>query len=78
VFEWGVGLSPTATVRDAGIGVIASDHSVVSERVVSLTVEGIPDEKPALTVAEFDDRGLIRSYRSYYDELAILHQVAAR
>jgi hypothetical protein len=63
-------------VGDAGIGVIVADHTVVSERVVSLTGEGIPYEERAVTVAEFDDRGLIRSFRSYYDKLAILDQIA--
>jgi hypothetical protein len=47
VLEWDGRLSPTATVRDAGIGVISADHAVVSERVVNLTAEGIPYEERA-------------------------------
>jgi ketosteroid isomerase-like protein len=77
VLEWDVRLSPTATVRDAGVGVIAADHTVVSERIVNLTAEGIPYEERAVTVYEFDDAGLIHSLRSYYDKLAIMHQIAS-
>lgn len=77
VFEWDVRLSPTAVVRPAGVGVIVSDHTIVSERVVNLTAEGIPYEERAVTVLEIDDAGLIRRMRSYYDKLAIMHQVAS-
>ena len=77
VFEWDIRLSPTATVRYAGIGVIATDHTAVAERVVSLTAEGIPHDEHALTVFEFDDASRIRSLRSYYDKLAIMHQIAS-
>jgi hypothetical protein len=77
VLEWDVRLSPTAVVRATGTGVIASDHTVVSERVVNLTAEGIPYEEQAFTVVELDDRGLIRRLRSYYDKLAIMHQIAS-
>jgi ketosteroid isomerase-like protein len=77
VFEWDVRLSPTAVVRHAGVGVIATDHTIVSERIVNLTAEGIPYEERAITVIEVDDAGLIRSMRSYYDKLAIMHQVAS-
>jgi len=78
VFEWDARLSPTATVRDAGIGVITSDHAVVSERIVNLTAEGIPYEERAISVMELDDAGQIRSIRSYYDKLAIMDQIASR
>jgi ketosteroid isomerase-like protein len=77
VLEWDVHLSPTAVVRDAGMGLITADHVAVSERVVSLTADGIPYEERAVTVFEFDDGGLIRGMRSYYDKLAIMHQVAS-
>jgi ketosteroid isomerase-like protein len=78
VLDWDVRLSPTASVRDAGIGVLASDRTVVAERVVSLTYHGIPYEEPAATIYEFDEAGKIRRLRSYYDKLAIMDQVASR
>lgn len=77
VLEWDVRLSPTAVVRDAGIGTIGAERTVVAERVVSLSAEGVPYEETAVTMFEFDDAGLIRSMRSYYDRLAIMHQVAS-
>lgn len=77
VLEWDVGLSPTATVRTTGIGVITSGHAIVSERVVNLTAEGIPYEERAVTITEVDDVGLIRSMRTYYDKLAVMHQIAS-
>lgn len=78
VFEWDVRLSPTAAVHDAGIGVVATDHAVVSERVVDLTADGVPYHERAVSVMEVDEAGRIRSLRSYYDKLEILHQVASR
>lgn len=78
VLEWDVRLSPTASVRDAGCGVMVSGRTVVWERVVSLTAEGIPYEHPAVTVFELDDEGRIRRLRSYYDKLAVLDRVASR
>lgn len=77
VFEWDIRLSPTAEVRDAGCGVVASGRTVVWERVVSLTADGVPYEEPAVTVYELDDEGRIVRLRSYYDKLALMHQVAS-
>lgn len=78
VLEWDVRLSPTASVRDTGRGVVVSGRTAVSERVVSLTAKGIPYEEPAATVFEFDDQGRIVRLRSYYDKLALMHQIASR
>jgi ketosteroid isomerase-like protein len=77
VFEWDIRLSPTAVVHDAGIGVVALGHTLISERVVNLTAEGIPYEERAVSIMELNDDGLIRSLRSYYDKLAIMQQVAS-
>jgi hypothetical protein len=65
-------------VRDAGVGLLVDGQAAVSERVRSLTFEDIPYEERAATVFEFDDDGKIRRYRSYYDKLALMHQIAAR
>jgi len=32
----------------------------------------------AVTIVEFDDSGLIRPFRSHYDKLAVLDQIASR
>ena len=37
----------------------------------------MPFRQDAVTVPEFDDAGLIRRYRSYYDKLAVLDQITA-
>jgi len=78
LFDWDARLSPTASVRDAGVGVVVSGQTVVWERVVSLSYESIPYEEAATTVVEFDDAGKIRRLRSYYDKLALMDQIASR
>jgi ketosteroid isomerase-like protein len=78
LLDWDVRLSPAATVRDAGIGVHVAEHTAVSERVISLTFEGIPYEEQAVTVFEFDEEGKIRRLRSYYDKLALMDEIASR
>ena len=77
-FQWDVDLSPTVTIDDVGIGVsVADEATVVWERVIHLTYEGIPYREDAATIVELDDSGLICRYRSYYDKLAIVDQVAS-
>ena len=78
LFDWDARLSPTASVRDAGVGVVVSGQTVVWEHVVSLSYESIPYEEAATTVVEFDDAGKIRRLRSYYDKLALMDQIASR
>jgi ketosteroid isomerase-like protein len=78
LLDWDARLSPTATVRDAGVGVLVCGQTVVWEHVVSLTYESIPYEEEATKVFEFDDGGKIRRLRSYYDKLAIMDQIASR
>ncbi len=77
LFEWDVRMSPTATVRDAGLGVLVSGRTVVWERELDLTAEGVGYVEKAATMLIFDDAGLIRQVRSYYDKLAILDQIAS-
>jgi len=77
VLEQDVGASPTATVRDTGLGVLVAGRSVVWERQVTLTVKGVPVREDAVTILEFDDAGLIGQFRSYYDKLGMMHQVAS-
>ena len=77
VLEWDFGLSPTATVSDSGIGILTSGRTIVWERVVDLTADGIPYQEHAVMVIEVGEDGLIRSVRSYYDKLAILHEIAS-
>lgn len=78
VFEWDAKLSPTASVRECGVGVLVFGRTAVAERVISLTYEGIPYEEEVTTIVEFDEEGLIRRSRSYYDKLALMHQIASR
>lgn len=78
LYEWDAKLSPTARVRDVGIGVLVLGQTAVCERTISLTYEGRPYEEEAVTVFEFDAAGLIRRQRSYYDKLALMDQIASR
>lgn len=78
VFEWDARLSPKAGVRDRGIGLLVSGRTAVAERTIFLTYEGIPYEEVGATIYEFDDDGLIRRQVSYYDKLALMHQIASR
>jgi ketosteroid isomerase-like protein len=77
LFEWEVRLSPVATSKDAGLGMVVVGQSVVWERHVSETAGGVPYTTDAVTILGFDDSGLIRRYRSYYDKLAVMEQIAS-
>jgi ketosteroid isomerase-like protein len=77
VLEQDVRASPTATVRDTGLGILVAGRSVVWERQVTLTVKGVPVREDAVTILEFDDAGLIRQFRSYYDKLGMIQQIAS-
>jgi ketosteroid isomerase-like protein len=76
-FEWDARVSPTAAIRDTGLGVLIVGRSVVWERQVLETAEGVPFREDAVTILEFDDAGLIWHYRSYYDKLAVLDQITS-
>lgn len=78
LYEWDARLSPTALVRDIGIGVLVSGQTAVCERTISLTYEGLPYQEEAATIFEFDDAGRIRRQRSYYDKLALMAQIASQ
>lgn len=77
LYEWDATLSPTPRVRDSGIGVLVSGNVAVCEQRISMTYEGIPYEEVLARFFEFDDAGLIRRLRSYYDKLAVLDQIAS-
>ena len=77
VLEQDVWASPTAMVRDTGLGILVAGRSVVWERQVTLTVKGVPVREDAVTILEFDDAGLIRQFRSYYDKLGMMNQIAS-
>ena len=77
LFEWEVRLSPVATSKDTGLGMVVVGQSVVWERQVSETAEGVSYTTDAVTILGFDDSGLIRRYRSYYDKLAVMEQIAS-
>ena len=77
VLEWDFESSPTATVRDVGIGITTVGRTAVWERVADLTAEGIPFVEQGVMVIEVDEYCRIRSLRSYYDKLGILHQIAS-
>ena len=75
---WDAELSPEASVEDVGIGVRpAGADAVVWERIIDLAYEGAPYREEVVTIVEFDQSGLIHRYRSYYDKLAVVQQVAA-
>ena len=63
-------------IRDTGVGVLVSGSTVTWEREFELSAEGVPYREQSLAVIEFDDTGLIRHVRSYYDKLAVLDQIA--
>jgi ketosteroid isomerase-like protein len=75
--QWDARVSPAATIRDTGLGVLIVDRSAVWERQVLETAEGVPFREDAVTILEFDDAGLIYRYRSYYDKLRILDQITS-
>lgn len=77
LYEWDARLSPAPRVRDSGAGVLVSGHVASCEHRISMTYEGIPYEEAIARVFEFDDAGLIRRLRSYYDKLAIMDQIAS-
>lgn len=74
---WDAELSPSATADDVGVGACAlGDRVAVWERQLHLTYEGVPYDEDVATVIELDHDGLICRYRSYYDKLAVIQQVA--
>ncbi len=77
VLEQDVGECSVAAVRDTGLGMVVVGRSVVWERQVSLTVKGVPVREDAVTILEFNDAGLIRQFRSYYDKLGMMNQIAS-
>ena len=76
-FDWEVRMAPVATSTDAGLGMAVAGRSVVWECQVSETVQGVPYTIDAVRILEFDDAGLIRRYRSYYDKLAVMEKIAS-
>lgn len=77
VLEQDVRECSTAAVRDTGLGIVVVGQSVVWERQISLTIQGVPVREDAVTILEFDDAGLIRQFRSYYDKLGMMNQIAS-
>jgi ketosteroid isomerase-like protein len=77
VLEQDVRGGSTAVVCDTGLGMLVAGRSVVWERQVTLTVQGVPVREDAVTILEFDDDGLIRQFRSYYDKLGMMNQIAS-
>ncbi len=75
--RWDAQLSPTASIEDVGVGICVAGPVVVWERLIRLSYEDIPYNEDVATILEFDEAGLIRRYRSYYDKLAVIDQIAA-
>ena len=75
--HWDAELSPSAVIDDVGVGICVAGSVVVWERVIHLSYEGVPYHEEVATILEFDETGLIRRYRSYYDKLAVIEQVAS-
>jgi limonene-1,2-epoxide hydrolase len=76
-FEWETRMAPVATSKDAGVGLVVAGRSVVWECQVSETVQGVPYTTDAVRILDFDDAGLIRRYRSYYDKLDVMEKIAS-
>jgi ketosteroid isomerase-like protein len=77
LYEWDARLSPAPKAHDSGIGVLVQGNVAVCEQRISMTYEGIPYEEAMARIFEFDDAGLIRRLRSYYDKLAVMDQIAS-
>jgi ketosteroid isomerase-like protein len=75
-FEWETRTAPVATSKDTGLGLAVLGRSVVWECHVSETVQGVPYTTDAVRILDFDDAGLIRRYRSYYDKLDVMEKIA--
>lgn len=76
-FEWEVRTAPVASSKETGVGMVAAGRSVVWECQISETVQGVPYTTDAVRILDFDDIGLIRRYRSYYDKLDVMEKIAA-
>ena len=76
-FEWETRMAPVAASKDAGLGMAVVGRSVVWECQVSETIRGVPHTTDAVRILDFDDAGLIRRYRSYYDKLAEMEKIAS-
>ena len=77
LFEWETRMAPVATSKDAGLGMAVVGRSVVWECQISETMQGVPCTTDAVRILEFDDAGLIRRYRSYYDKLDVMEKIAS-
>ena len=76
LLEWDVGLSPSLSSREFGMGLVAKGNLAVNERVIEQKIESVRIAYPVLTAFELNDVGKIQHARSYYDKLGILRQVA--
>ena len=76
-FEWETRMAPVATSKDAGLGMAVLGRSVVRECQISETVQAVPYTTDAVRILDFDDAGLIRRYRSYYDKLDFMEKIAS-
>jgi ketosteroid isomerase-like protein len=77
LFEWEARMSPAVERKDTGLGMVVVGRSVVWEYQASETAKGVPYTTDAVAILEFDDTGLIRRYRAYYDKLAVMEKVAS-
>jgi len=78
LLEWDVGLSPTLTSQEEGVGILAKGDVGFREHLIQATAEGIPVAYPCLSVLEVNEEGRIQHVRSYYDKLGIMHDVASK
>lgn len=75
---WDAALSPTARIKDVGVGIIVHGRTVTWEREIRLSYRDVPYGEESLAIIELDENGLIRRFRSYYDKLAVLDQITSR
>ena len=76
LIKWDVGLSPTLTSTEEGIGIVVKGNVAVRECRIDQTAEGIPVSYPVLTVFEVNESGKLQHVRSYYDKLGLMHDIA--
>ena len=78
LFEWDVGLSPSLTSEEEGVGIVVKGNVAVRECRIAQTTEGIPVDYPVLTVFEVNGDGKLQHVRSYYDKLGLMHDIAQK
>ncbi len=62
-------------IAETGIGIVVQGDAVITEHVLSGTIDGMEFESPAVCIDEFRSGKIVKS-RTYFDRLAQSQQVA--